>query len=223
MKEAAMKIPVEEALRYIGAAEADAETRRMAEEAAALLESRLTPRYVWRAFRTARSEAGVLLPEAGITLPGKLAGNMLAECGTAVLLVCTLGAGFDRLEKEWETRDMARAAMMDACGSAWAEAACDEAERGIAGRFPGMYRTDRFSPGYGDLPLRLQADFLRALDAGRKLGVTANESFLLLPCKSVTAVIGLSDRPQGAKIRGCAVCGLRENCEYRRRGRFCGE
>jgi NSS family neurotransmitter:Na+ symporter len=38
----------------------------------------------------------------------------------------------------------------------------------------------------------------------------------------VTAVIGLADRPQGAKIRGCAYCGMRENCEYRRGGKFCG-
>ena len=124
--------------------------------------------------------------------------------------------------KEWEARDMARAAVMDFCGSAWAESVCDEAEREIRSRFPGKYCTDRFSPGYGDLPLNLQADFLRVLDAGRKLGITANESFLLLPCKSVTAVIGLSDRPQGAKIRDCGVCGLRENCEYRTRGETCG-
>ena len=147
---------------------------------------------------------------------------MLKECDAAVLLVCTLGAGFDRMIREWETRDMARAAMMDACGSAWVEAVCDEAEKEIRGRFPDRFCTDRFSPGYGDLPLSLQADFLRATDAGRKLGITANESCLLLPCKSVTSVIGLSSRPKGAKIRGCAYCSLRESCEYRKRGELCG-
>ena len=217
-----MKIPVEEALRYIGAAQPDDETRRMAGACAEILESRLHPQFLWRAFRIDRSGDTVALPEAGILLPGSMAENILAECGTAVLLVCTLGAGFDRLEKEWEARDMARAAVMDACGSAWTETVCDEAEQEIRGRFPGMYLTDRFSPGYGDLPLSLQPAFLRALDAERKLGVTANESFLLMPCKSVTAVIGLSDRPQGAKIRGCACCGLREKCDFRKRGSFCG-
>ena len=125
--------------------------------------------------------------------------------------------------KEWEARDMARAAVMDFCGSAWAESVCDEAEAEIRSRFPGKYCTDRFSPGYGDLPLNLQADFLRVLDAGRKLGITANESFLLLPCKSVTAIVGLSDRPQGAKIRGCAYCAMREECAYRKDGKFCGD
>ena len=217
-----MKVPVEEALRYLRAG-ADPESRRMAEDAAKTLESRVAPRYLWRACRIERGGEGIFLPEAALTLPGTLAEKMLAECGTAVLMVCTLGAEFDRMEREWQARDMARAAVMDTCGSAWTEAVCDAAEEEIRGRFPGKYLTDRFSPGYGDLPLSLQADFLRALDGGRKLGITANESFLLLPCKSVTAIVGLSDRPQGAKIRGCAYCAMREECAYRKDGKFCGD
>jgi len=217
-----MRVPVEEALRYIGAKEADADTRRLAEDCARIMESRLSPRFLWRAFRIRRGEGRTELPEAGITLPGKLAGTMLTECSGAVLLACTLGAGFERMMKEWESRDMARAAMMDACGSAWTEAACDEAEREIGSRFPGEYMTDRFSPGYGDLPLDLQADILRALDAERKLGLTVNGSCLLMPAKSVTAILGLSGKPQGARIRGCAFCLLQAECEYRKEQKFCG-
>ena len=217
-----IRIPVEEALRYMGAANADEGTRRLAEETAEMLEERLQPRYLWRACRIDRTGGEVSLPEAGLALPGALAGKMLAECDTAVLLVATLGAAFDRILNEWEARDMAKAVVVDVCGSAWTESACDAAEAEIRSRFTGMYCTDRFSPGYGDLPLSLQADFLRALDAGRKLGITANESFLLLPCKSVTAVIGLSGRPQGAKIRGCEYCAMKGTCEYRKKGDFCG-
>ena len=199
-----MKIPVEEALRYMRVPKSDETTRRLAEETAAMLEKQLHPRFLWRAFPVRQDGEGILLEGAGLRLPGNLAAKMLSDCDTAVLLVCTLGAGFDRMLKEWEARDMARAAVMDFCGSAWAESVCDEAEAEI--------RT-----------LNLQADFLRVLDAGRKLGITANESFLLLPCKSVTAIVGLSDRPQGAKIRGCAYCAMREECAYRKDGKFCGD
>ena len=210
-----IKIPVGEALRYMRAANADPETRQLAEETAKMLEERLQPKYLWRACRIDRTGGEVSLPEAGLALPGELAKKMLAECDTAVLMVCTLGAAFDRILNEWEARDMAKAVVVDVCGSAWTESACDAAEEEIRGRFP-------FSPGYGDLPLELQADFLRALDAGRKLGITSNESCLLIPCKSVTAIVGLSEKPQGAKIRGCAYCNLRENCAYRKGGKFCG-
>ena len=217
-----MRISIADAVRYMGAGEGNDEVRRMAEETARELEQRIQPRYTWRAFRTEKRADGIFLPEAGETLRGRLAAGMLAECGIAVILACTLGAAFDAMLRTEEARDMARAVVLDACGSALAEAGCDAAEEEIAGRFPGLYRTDRFSPGYGDFPLETQPRILRMLDAGKRAGITANASFLLTPSKSVTAVIGLSDRPQGAKIRGCAACALREGCAFRERGTRCG-
>ena len=217
-----MKLNVDDAVRYMGAGKGNDEIRKMTAAVAEELEKTIRPRYTGRAFHIEKQENGVLFREAGEILPGKLAVNMLAECETAVLVVCTLGAEFDAMQRAWEARDMARAVVLDACGSALAEAGCDAAEEEIAGRFPGMYRTDRFSSGYGDIPLETQEWILRAVDAGRRLGVTATASCLMIPAKSVTAVIGLSDKPQGAKIRGCAYCTLRENCAYRKRGTVCG-
>ena len=70
--------------------------------------------------------------------------KMLAECDTAVLMVCTLGAAFDRILNEWEARDMAKAVVVDVCGSAWTEAVCDAAEAEILTRFadgsPAVFR-----------------------------------------------------------------------------------
>lgn len=117
---------------------------------------------------------------------------------------------------------MAGAALLDACASVWVEAGCGEAEAEISSRFPGMYLTDRFSPGYGDLPLSLQKDVCALLDAPRRLGVQVTDSFLLNPSKTVTAVVGLSERPQPARVRGCGFCNLRENCQYRKEGKTCG-
>ena len=210
-----IRIPVEEALRYMGAATADEGTRRLAEETAKMLEERLQPRYLWRACRIDRSGGGIALPEAGLALPGTLAEKMLAECDTAALLVCTLGAGFDRLMKEWEARDMARAAVMDVCGSAWTEAVCDAAEAEIRGRFPGLYCTDRFSPGYGDLPLELQKDISRILNMPQEIGVSLTGTLLMTPSKSVTALIGVSDKPGEGFSSGCGSCKASANCPYR--------
>ena len=107
---------MEEALRYMHVPPTDEATRRLAEEAAGLMEKRLHPRYLWRAFRLGRGPEGILPEGAGFRLTGKLAEKMLSECDTAALLVCTLGAGFERLMQEWEARDMAKAAVMDFCG-----------------------------------------------------------------------------------------------------------
>jgi cobalamin-dependent methionine synthase I len=49
----------------------------------------------------------------------------------------------------------------------------------------------RFSPGYGDLPLNVQAKFLEIMQASKKLGIYLNESDLMIPRKSVTAILGV--------------------------------
>ena len=59
-----------------------------------------------------------------------------------------------------------------------------------------MYTRPRFSPGYGDLPINMQKDIFAALDCPRKIGLSLNESLLMSPSKSVTAIIGVSARPK---------------------------
>ena len=191
-----MKLNVDDAVRYMGAGKGNAEIREMTAEIAEELEKAVKPRFTWRTFHIEMQEGGVLFREAGEILPGKLAVNMLQECETAVLMVCTLGAEFDAMQRAWSARDMARAVVLDACGSALVEAGCDAAEEELAGRFPGMYRTDRFSSGYGDIPLETQDWILRAVDAGRRLGVTVTASCLMIPSKSVTAVTAGREDPR---------------------------
>ena len=120
-----------------------------------------------------------------------------------------------------QARDMAQAVLLDALGSAWVEMGCDAAEKELAARLPGLYLTDRFSPGYGDLPLSVQPEILTATDAMRRLGTQVTQSCLINPRKTVTAVIGIAEEPQPARVRGCAHCSMREMCAYRKEGKTC--
>lgn len=218
-----MELNISEALRYLGVRGApDPALLSQLSTAADRLARAAPPRWVWRAYPLAFGPEGPALEGAGLALPGEMAARMLGGCAQAAVLICTLGAAFEALLRAEQARGMARAALLDACGSAWVEAGCDEAQAEISARFPGLHPTDRFSPGYGDLPLSLQRDICGALDAPRRLGVQVTDSLLLNPSKTVTAVIGLSDRPQPARIRGCAYCDLRENCQYRKGGTTCG-
>ncbi len=218
-----MKLDIDEALRYAGVRGEPTEAlRRQAGAVATALTEAVRPRYTYRIFAVQRRADGFYLPEADILLPGESAGRMLAECDRAALLACTLGAQFDAMLRTEQARDMAQAVLLDACGSAWVEAGCDEAERELKARLPGIYLTDRFSPGYGDLPLVLQPSLCAALDTQRRLGLCVTESLLMNPGKSVTAVIGLAKRPQAARIRGGAYCAMREICTLRKGGKLCG-
>lgn len=215
-----MQVNLAEALRYLGAGQADAELMESVRRVASELERIAQPKWRYRVAEVEHTEAGELA--AGLCLTGTMAKTMLAECDRAALLICTLGAPFETLLRRKQARSMAEAAILDACGSAFVEVGCDEAEKEIAARFPGMYLTDRFSPGYGDLPLSIQPEFCAALDAQRQLGITVTESLLMVPTKTVTAVIGISDKPQMARIRGCDFCQRRETCTFRKGGRTCG-
>lgn len=217
-----MKPDIAEALRYLGVKEdPDGSLKREMTEVADLLTRTVQPRYVYRVFPIAREPEGIVLQGGGIVLIGSTAGRMLEQCDQAVLLLCTLGAGFETLLRSVQARDMAKAVMLDACGSAYVEAGCDEAERELASRFPERYLTDRFSPGYGDLPLDLQSPICAVLDGARRLGVQVTKSLLMNPSKSVTAVIGLADQPQVARIRGCEFCAMADTCILRKGGKRC--
>lgn len=217
-----MRPDVDEALRYLGAGgDAPEELRRQVAAAADELAAAVQPRYTYKIYDLDHTEGRICLRGAGVALTGETAERMLAQCDQAALLACTLGATFDAQLLAAQARDMARAVILDACGSAFVESGCDTVEQEIAARFPDRYLTDRFSPGYGDLPLSLQPDICTVLDAARRLGVHVTESLILNPVKSVTAVIGLSDKPQMARIRGCGFCSMRETCLLRKGGKHC--
>ena len=213
---------IDEALRYLGAGQnAPDDLRRRVAEISHRLTQTVSPRFTYKVFPILREDRRLTLPCADLILDDASSLRMLKECGRVVLLGCTLGAAFDAMLRTEQIRSMADAVILDACGSALVEAGCDTAEQEIRGRFPDLYLTDRFSPGYGTVPLELQSDLCAALDTPRRLGLHATEHCLLNPTKSVTALIGLSDRPQMARIRGCAYCALRNNCTFRKGGTRC--
>ncbi len=116
------------------------------------------------------------------TYSSDLAKN-LSGCNEIVLFAATLGIGIDRLILKYTKISPIKALLLQAIGTERAEALCDIFCKEIKGR-------PRFSPGYGDLPLELQKDIFYVLDCN-KIGLTLNESLLMSPSKSVTAIVGL--------------------------------
>lgn len=210
-----------EALRYMQSGDIP-ETRKKAGRALELLRCVSAPRYIYRLFPLERQKEGILLSGTDILLRGNSADIMLRGCHSAVILICSIGFGFEAELRKAQARSMADAVILDACGSALVEEGCDEAERDIQAALPGMFLTDRFSPGYGDLDLNLQRDISRLLNAEKQLGAHLNDSLLFYPSKTVSAIIGISDERQPARIRGCDHCSMRESCALRKRGGNCG-
>jgi cobalamin-dependent methionine synthase I len=67
----------------------------------------------------------------------------------------------------------------------------------------------RFSPGYGDWPLEQQPELIRLAHAD-KIGVSLSSSLMLMPRKSITAIIGLyrkqAETAPSHSPHGCVMC-----------------
>ena len=114
-----------------------------------------------------------------------------------------------------------KAVVVDAYASVAVEQICDRAEEDIILHIPGRFLTYRFGVGYGDLPLELEKDILRVLQATKTIGLCATEANILTPLKSVVCVIGISDKPMEKGQKGCTTCNMKDTCKYRRQGLNC--
>lgn len=141
----------------------------------------------------------------------------LKGCDRALLFAATLGAEVDRLILRDTKLKVSRAVILQAAAAAYIEAFCDAENERLKEAYlkEGCFLRPRFSPGYGDFPLSIQKELLGALDAEKRIGITLTDSFMMLPSKSVTAVIGVGRENSGGQPEGCVKC-QKENCLFRR-------
>ena len=210
-----------EALRYLGvrddAPPADIAAALDRWEAALVKAAR--PRTVWRLFDIAPDGT---LAGTGFRPAGEDIRRHLAGCGRVILMGATLGAEADRLLRRVQVEDMAQAVILDACAGAAVERVCDELCAEIEKELAPAYLTDRFSPGYGDMPLEQQTELCRVLDVTRRIGVSLTAGGLMTPMKSVTALIGVADTPRTRREGGCGSCPRYATCVIRKEGGRCG-
>lgn len=216
-------IPQKEVWHYLGhKGQADPHTTALVEECSSQLLKIVRPKALWRELAISISADGVLVEESGLYLPGRDLAKHLAGCSVAIALVATMGVQVDTFIRRYQIEDLARAVVMDSCATAAIEEVCNRIEELIMAILPGKYFTSRFSPGYGDLPLTIQGDLLVLLDAPCRIGLCVTSANILTPCKSVTALIGVSDIPIQRGQRSCQSCTIKNTCQFRTRGEHCG-
>ncbi len=132
--------------------------------------------------------------------------------------VCTVGGALeDESRRRGDRGAVLDAMLLDAFGSAAAEAAADALNGRICvwANGQGLHPAPRISPGYGRWDVKAQADLLRLLPAG-DVGVRLTPSLMLVPHKSVSFAVRFPEKPPAAVSRAhkCQHCGLLD-CPYR--------
>lgn len=218
------KIIIKEVLRYMNMpyTEADDEIKLQILNTYNELESLAKVRSALSYFELDIKENCIAFKDTSILIASEDLKRLFQNSQGAFLLAVTLGVDVDKKINSVQQRDMLQALLFNACANVMIESACDQIESKIIDQLEeDQYLTMRYSPGYGDVSLEVQGELLTVLDTTRKIGLTATKSGMLIPLKSVTAFIGLSNVKEN-RAKKCSECLMHETCTYRRRGDRCG-
>ena len=181
-----MVIDRRELLSYLGyrGQEITKELDAKIDQAIAICEKLVQPRSVVKRFRVDKETK--LVEGTTLKLDGEDIWKHIEGCDEIYLLCGTIGFNVEKEIAKNFVKDKTLAIILDSAATCAIESYLDDIEKTLDGQL-----TTRYSCGYGDLKIETQKDICAVLDTFRKIGVYVNESYMLSPQKSVTAIIGV--------------------------------
>ena len=180
-------------------------------------------RYVYRCFDVLRQDDAIIPQGTQLKLQGESITTHLKGCDKMLLVAGTISAEVDKLLRIMSITDLLKALVYDAMANVAIEQGMEKLSDKLKSIYGEYNHTFRFGIGYGDLSIDIQKDFLQLLNAPKLIGLTVNNSNMMLPTKSITAIIGLSKNELTKKNIDCNDCNLQGNCRFRKRGERCNE
>lgn len=183
----------------------------------------IKPKSVYRRCSLESVPEGLRVSGTTLILKGRDIQEHLKNCTEMFLFGVTVGVELDKRIRRYMVTEPDVGVVMDSCGIQAVEQMADFMEKELeqTAAEEGCHLTWRFSPGYGDLPLETQRELVRVLDTHRKIGVSLTESCLMVPSKSVTAILGISNTKRDTRENKCDFCNHRERCAFRKKGTRC--
>ena len=214
-------IPVKEVQRYMGyrgLADIGPDIRAKIDKAIDQVGIQSHPRIISREYPIDIDGNNVTIhagPEDVVLVSESLARNLTGCCG-ALLLAATIGPACDMLVRRAGVSSAVDASIYQAAGAAAIESFLDDMNDRYKAEYEarGLFLRPRFSPGYGDLKLEHQKDWFRLLNITKQIGIELTDSLLMVPTKSVTAIIGIGMNKESAGCSGCACCNRKGTCDF---------
>ena len=164
------------------------------------------------------STTHTIIAESGdLSLTSDAICRHLAEAEEVAVMAVTVGSAVEEaIDSAFSAGEYSRALLLDAAATTATEACADYLNRTVTAEAKrrGLYTAFRFSPGYGDWDITVQSDIVR-LSEGDSIGITVTKSSMLIPRKSVTAVIPLRAQKAEALAHGCSFC-THQKCPSRK-------
>ncbi|MCR5384437.1 MAG: Vitamin B12 dependent methionine synthase activation subunit [Saccharofermentans sp.] len=215
------EIPVKEVQRYMGyrgIADIGPDIRAKIDKAIGQVSLQSHPRIISKEYPVTVRDNDVTIhagSEDVVLHSESLARNLSGCCG-AILLAATIGPACDMLVRRAGVTSAVDASIYQAAGAAAIESFLDDMNDRYKADYEaqGLFLRPRFSPGYGDLKLDHQKDWFRLLDITKQIGIELTDSLLMVPTKSVTAIIGIGINKGTQGCSGCAGCNKKGTCDF---------
>ena len=153
--------------------------------------------------------------EGGASISGPLISRHLSSASEIVAVLCTIGPGLEAHSAQVMARDPALGLALDGVGSAaiqvLSHGICSDIDR--QARIGGQQTTIPLNPGMIGWPLDVGQSQLFALWEGKTLDIRLSASFMMIPCKSLSMLIGIGTEVH-QEGKPCDYCSDREICRY---------
>jgi len=172
----------------------------------------IDPRAVYKTVKISEVKDGRLVLEEGSVFESELLAEKFKCTPEIAVYVATIGPALERRVTELGPKELSKSFIMDCVGTYALRQVSDILQKDF--RPDGGERLSRFSPGdtaYWDIKeQKALFDVLGAEEVENFTGVRLNESYIMIPRKSVSGVMGDTEE----QFQECQICERR--CEYRR-------
>ncbi|MEG1441726.1 MAG: vitamin B12 dependent-methionine synthase activation domain-containing protein [Oscillospiraceae bacterium] len=228
-----IEIDKEEVLKYLGYKnqyDMDGNLDLICDDCIKIIKKSSKPAFLYSYFDIDKNDSGVLICNTSLTLKGKSIASHLEFCDKIAIFCVTLSNEIDKIIKESKF-DVLRQLFLDTSASVYVEQICEQLSQIIKNEIKiknkdknkNLFMTKRYGIGYGDLSLSYHQEILTILNAQKRIGVFATSDGILTPRKSVTGIIGFSDKETENAYKACDSCLLRNDCKYFMEGEYCGK
>jgi hypothetical protein len=148
-------------------------------------------------------------------LAGPLIGQHMGSAEEVVVMLCTIGETLEQISGELMVSDPMQGWAMDGLGSAATEAlvtaACNYFED--EGLKRDLQATIPLSPGMIGWPIDQGQPQIFQLLNSREIGIALTSSYLMMPRKSISTIIGFGINI-GTAGKTCDFCNMKDTCRY---------
>lgn len=196
------------------------------DECVELTLSTINPRFIYSSCILDSSVEGTIkLKNTNLVYSSQDIYKLLKDCDRVFVMASTLGVEIERLTRKYSYSDLTKSIIIDSCATTAIEEICNRVQESVNNGLKKEQKTTtmRYSPGYGDLGIENNKGILDVLSAQRNIGVTINDSGIMIPRKSVVAIMGVSELKYNNKEvkKSCSNCQNRDTCVYKREDGGC--